>query len=297
MLARGTLWDTTVQCSRRARESGALRPIDTRQRWAEDGGVRFCIRYVSSLARKPAPQNAMSKSRQDNPFLPYPPDMFVAELSETHLALLNKFPVFDNHLLLVTRVYEDQETLLTPADFEAVAIGMAEFEALAFFNAGTRAGASQPHKHLQLVPLPLADIGPAIPVEPLLNESCAAGTIYSIPAFRFDHCCACIDPSLFVWPSSGAQRLRSLYLDMLALLGLEGEARDGAGSQRAPYNLLVSREWMLLVPRMQERFAGISINALAFAGSIFVPWPDAVDQIVAAGPMRALRAVARPRPP
>ena len=73
-----------------------------------------------------------------------------------HACLLNKFNVFDHHALLVTQAYEDQDSLLTPADFEALLTCMAEFDALAFYNGGRIAGASQPHKHLQLVPVPLA---------------------------------------------------------------------------------------------------------------------------------------------
>ncbi|NIO40609.1 MAG: phosphorylase, partial [Burkholderiales bacterium] len=38
-----------------------------------------------------------------NPFLPYGKDLFVSDISETHLALLNKFNVIDYHLLIVTR--------------------------------------------------------------------------------------------------------------------------------------------------------------------------------------------------
>jgi len=39
---------------------------------------------------------------------------------------------------------------------------------------------------------------------------------------------------------------------------------------QAPYNLLATRRWMLVVPRRQERYEKISVNALGFAGSLFV---------------------------
>ena len=45
------------------------------------------------------------------------------------------------------------------ADFDALARGLAAIDGLAFYNGGTVAGASQPHKHLQLVPVPLG-VGP-----------------------------------------------------------------------------------------------------------------------------------------
>ena len=46
--------------------------------------------------------------------------MFVADVSDTHLCLLNKFNVIEHHLLIVTRKFEHQETLLTVRDFQAV---------------------------------------------------------------------------------------------------------------------------------------------------------------------------------
>lgn len=41
-------------------------------------------------------------------------------LSATHTAVLNKFNVLQQHLLIVTYRCEQQEVLLTGADFEAL---------------------------------------------------------------------------------------------------------------------------------------------------------------------------------
>ncbi len=60
----------------------------------------------------------------------------------------------------------------------------------------------------------------------------------------------------------------------------------------APYNLLVTREWMLLVPRSRECWARISVNALGFAGSLFVRERRQMHAIKAHGPMNVLRSVA-----
>jgi ATP adenylyltransferase len=59
-----------------------------------------------------------------------------------------------------------------------------------------------------------------------------------------------------------------------------------------PYNLLLTRRWMLLVPRQCEHAAGISFNALAFAGALLVKDHDQWEQLRKFGPWRALRAVA-----
>ena len=64
--------------------------------------------------------------------------------------------------------------------------------------------------------------------------------------------------------------------------------------QSGPYNLLLMREWMLLVPRSRERFDSISINALAFAGSFFVKDDAQLERVRQAGPIAILREVSSP---
>lgn len=62
--------------------------------------------------------------------------------------------------------------------------------------------------------------------------------------------------------------------------------------QTGPYNLLATREWMLLVPRSTECFHGISVNALGFAGALLVRDAEQLALLERHGPMTALRAVA-----
>jgi ATP adenylyltransferase len=51
---------------------------------------------------------------------------------------------------------------------------------------------------------------------------------------------------------------------------------------------------MLLVPRSEERVEGVSINALGFAGSLFVRDAAQMQVIERLGPMAALQRVALP---
>ncbi len=154
-LEPGTLFEAVRERSAQAERVGALRSIPTSFELVEDGetGVEFVVRMVDHLGQK---REAASEQQRTgaNPFLPYNRELFVADLSETHLCLLNKYNVLDHHLLIVTRSFEEQESLLTLEDFEALWLCMAEREGLGFYNAGAEAGASQPHKHLQLVSVP-----------------------------------------------------------------------------------------------------------------------------------------------
>jgi sulfate adenylyltransferase (ADP) / ATP adenylyltransferase len=284
----GTLAQTVDRVTEAALRAGALVPIATEQRWIERDGVRFLVRVVSSLARKRRAKTVKTV----NPFLPYDPALFVAEVSRTHICLLNKFNVIDRHLLIVTRDFQDQETLLTVADFEALSACMAKIDGLGFYNGGTVAGASQPHKHLQLVPLPLAYDGPSVPLEPLLAAAETDGTAGRVPGLPFRHAFARLDASLFRGPTAAAEAIHERYRALLAATGIEAVAVGGETHQSAPYNLLLTREWMLLVPRSHECFETISVNALGFAGSLFVRDAEQLKTIDNRGPMTVLRRVA-----
>jgi ATP adenylyltransferase len=177
-LQPGTLWPAILQQTEHALRCGALRPIETTETLIDEGGVRFLVRQVSSLARKEQTRQEHKVKAGEgsafNPFLPYEQDLFVADISDTHVALLNKFNVIDHHLLIVTRCFELQEALLDLADFAALTACMAEFDGIGFYNGGVQAGASQRHKHLQIVPLPLGASGPALPIESVLRSDFSA---------------------------------------------------------------------------------------------------------------------------
>ena len=263
--------------TRRALAAGALQPIDTQATVLDDGGVRFVVRAVSSLARKDAArQAAVVADSLGN----YEPDLFISDLGPSHYLLLNKFPVLAGHVLLVTRRFERQERLLSIEDFGALSACMSEVDGLGFYNGGVEAGASQPRKHLQLVPLPLAAESPdEVPMERALIGS---------RRLAFKHGFAPIAPH------ATAAALHDLYLELLHRCGISAVATAEGELQSAPYNLLLRRRWMLVVARSRECFETISINALGFAGSLFVRTQAEQERVRAVGPMRVLRAVAVP---
>lgn len=248
--------------------AGAMHSFDCALARVPDGGVDFVVRRAT---RFPAGETAAGRGvaapkLPSNPFLAPEPALVVGEAGPSHLALLNKFCVLREHLLLVTRTFVDQRTPLDEADFAALSACMAGADVLAFYNGGPEAGASQAHKHLQLVTLPLAPHA-AIPMAPLLA------------ALPFAHALHPLGPGEIEDPPS----LLAKYRAGLASLG----------APRA-YNMVLTRDWMLLVPRSRDRFEGVSINALAFAGSLFVRDAAHEEALVRAGPMAVLQAVTAP---
>ncbi len=294
LLEPGSLAEAVDERTRQARANGDLLPIETEQEHITDAGVRFLVRVTASLRRKEGDKRRPAggeQGRPASPFLPPEPELTVAEVSTGHLAVLNKFNVLDRHLLIVTRAFEPQETLLTLEDLRALFACIAEYPSLGFYNGGTVAGASQPHKHLQVVPLPLDADGPAIPMEPLLAIA-ARGSVGRCPNLPFAHAFARLDRPVAAAPLEAAGQAAALYLNLLAAVGIEVVESDGERRPSAAYNLLVAHDWMLMVPRGKEFFRGISVNALGFAGSLFVKDRQQLEVVRTAGPMYILQAVA-----
>ena len=281
----GQLWRQLVQTTTRALQSGHLQPIATQSQLVQQGGVSWLLRVIESLTRKP---NTATLARRVNPFLPYDPEMHVADLSPTHVCLLNKFNVVPHHLLIVTRQYESQDAALTRADFEALWMCMTEYDSLGFYNSGPAAGASQPHKHLQTVPLPLhAEAGDRIPLEPLLQlDRHAVGQVGCSSGLPFVHFVARLDLPSTADPQQAAIQSHRQYRQLISAAGWQEVG------EQTPYNLLVTRQWMLLVPRRRESFQDISLNALAFAGALLAKNPQQMQQLLRADPLQVLAQVA-----
>jgi ATP adenylyltransferase len=293
-LARGTLRARVTQVAAAALSHGILQPIPTETAFIDEGPIRFLVRVVSNLARKDQVRraNGQRDAGRENPFLPFEPALYVTDVGASHVCLLNKFNVVEHHLLIVTRQFEPQERPLQLADFTALWRCLAEYDGLGFYNAGMVAGASQPHKHLQLVPLPLTDHGPSVPIEPWIeNIRGTSSAVQQISELAFPHAVARLEPGLAESPETAARVTLDLYRRLLVRLGLAADSPQPEISTPA-YNLLLTRRWLLLVPRARERVAGISLNALAFAGAFLVRDRLQLERLRELGPLTALQQAA-----
>jgi ATP adenylyltransferase len=275
-----SLFDRIRATSDRAATRGALISVPTETTIVEDRGIPFVI-HITTLQDRKRRADTRQVDRDFNPFLPLDPELFIGEVSPRHLSVLNKFNVLDHHLLIVTRGFEPQETLLTLDDFEALAGCMGEMDGFGFYNGGTVAGASQAHKHLQLVPLPLGDGPRPTPLDWVVPASTEPDTATTIPVLPFAHSLITLDGG----PLGGhrAPDLERLYRRACAAVGVLDETQ--------PYNFLLTRRWMLVVPRSREHWRGISINALGFAGSLLVRNRDELDDLKKTGPLAVLKSV------
>ncbi|KAG6001284.1 hypothetical protein E4U21_004521 [Claviceps maximensis] len=156
------------------------------------GAIQFQLRFSPALANKPkpkpkpSPQKAESdvpaeKSTAFNPFAHPPPSLLIADVGPSHYLVLNKFAVVPEHFILATRGFKPQNHVLESADLEATVSCLEAYAPLrqrqqqqqkqkhdgradsdedddddglfAFFNSGEHSGASQPHRHVQFLPV------------------------------------------------------------------------------------------------------------------------------------------------
>ncbi|KAK6353914.1 bifunctional AP-4-A phosphorylase/ADP sulfurylase [Orbilia blumenaviensis] len=167
---------------KRAATAGALTFSETEVHNIAHDGINYQIRYAPNLLKKPIgaaqPQNPShsappNPTPKPNPFLPPNPALYVTAIPRSHYLVLNKFPVIPGHFILATNDFEKQSCPLAVGDLEGVLSvlrgwetdsseqvdggdddGAKEYRCLyGFFNSGKESGASQPHRHLQFVPL------------------------------------------------------------------------------------------------------------------------------------------------
>lgn len=270
---QGDLWNEVRRRSAAAHASGVLYRIESEPFMVQDHGVDFVVRLATDYAAQAARQ---PKPRPGNPFEDRDPELVVGDVSATHVALLNKYHVIENHLLIVTRRFVPQDALLDLADFEALVACMpADGHAIGFYNGGLGSGASQPHKHVQVVTLPLAPWRD-LPMEALID----AGV--KLP---FRHA---IERTTTRDPAT----LLATYRRLLEAIGVGSVAADGHERHTGPYNFIVAPRWMMAVPRSRDDFEGVAINSIAFCGALFVREKHQLEAVRHGGPMAVLQMVA-----
>ncbi len=227
------------------------------------------------------PRHLRAGGPRPNPFLPWDRALEVSLLGSRHLLLLNKYPVQMGHLLLITQQWAPQNGWLRSDDWDAVARVEADTSGLWFFNSCAEAGASQPHRHLQLLPRAAGEI--LCPLEaPIQRQLQGQGEPWPW-AYRLSARSA----------EGGAAALASLYRAHAAELGLGEPGRNERPLH--PYNLLFGDGWFLTIRRVREHAAGFSVNALGFAGYLLLTEHSKTGWLERHGPWSLLEAVAAAR--
>ncbi|KAF3898887.1 Bis-tetraphosphatase [Trichophyton interdigitale] len=297
-----------------AKNAGSLVFSQTEVTSLQSSTVPFQLRYCPALAVKPtnsSPQQPASTTASDpakpkkvDPFENPHTDLLVAQIpasDPTHILVLNKFPVIPNHFILATKAFKPQTHLLEADDLHAAFACLKEWEKpagelpgdenvqaakrqkrlFAFFNSGEHSGASQPHRHLQFLPVEdmhqaddVANWQPLIDSEGHAEEKDNSEQLQQ-PKLPFVTYTAPLSPnptpeelhrsylSLYAMAvTAAAQHSESLLNGISAsrALGTEGEAAIS-------YNLAMTTSKMMICPRRSEH-AWITLEPEAKKGLV-----------------------------
>lgn len=185
----------------------------------------------------------------------------------------------------MTNEFENQQDPLNSNDLAAAWLLCRDLKGLTFFNCGPKSGASQPHKHLQFVPLPTHSEILEFPIEKLFDGTSSAVQIASgLPFVHF---------AIF-WPNADhidGKFLEGRYKLLLDRLHAFHRAVNPADTKPVDYNLIMTANFILVAPRSREHAEGVFVNSLGFAGSIFVKTYEQYQTLLRLTPLCVLTAV------
>ncbi|KAL4923455.1 putative bis(5'-nucleosyl)-tetraphosphatase [Aspergillus undulatus] len=251
-----------------AKDAGHLTFSQTYLEILRPGGVPYQLRYCPALANKPTgkPKNDdKSPKKRFDPFENPSPDLLIAHFPKenpTHFLVLNKFPVIPNHFILATTAWKEQTDILEKEDLAAAYACVKAWgedsagskRLFAFFNSGYESGASQPHRHLQFLPVeamseddesgswrPLVD---TVPSQPASSDS-EFRRLDSIPLANF---------ALPLPSDASADRLHDIYLSLYKAAAVaagvpRNQMRSSSGPAAFSYNLAMTESTMMICPR------------------------------------------------
>ena len=211
-----------------------------------------------------------------NPFKPWENILEIDSIGDSHQLILNKYPVQLGHLLLITNKWKEQNGWLDKKDWEAIKTVNKDTTGLWFFNSGPLAGASQPHRHIQLLRRQASEL--SCPREKwILN--------FSNLNYKNDKFAENIMINKFS-RSLNEENIYEMYKTLSNKLGLGNPIIDK--KPRYPYNLIFTDNWMVLIKRKRDNLYGVSINALGFAGYILVTEKSDITYLKRNGPEKLL---------
>ena len=272
------IWSKALETSRKAIDCGAIIPLDTIKYESKEAFIDYELRFLKS----PIPKYLIEYGPKINPFIPWDKRLEIQSINNYHTLILNKYPVQIGHMLLITNKWKPQDGWLNIEDFDAIQNVDIDTTGLWFFNSSSKAGASQPHRHFQLLPRHKDES-----ICPRYDWFCSLLNNSSDIVSLISHCIS-IKPRNKKKGSS-SNDLYTSYLRMIKEMDL-GDIEFN-NKPLKPYNLLITSQWMALIKRKTDRSNGFNINALGFAGYFLGTKNSDVDKLIKFGPENILKDV------
>ncbi len=211
-----------------------------------------------------------------NPFKPWDNNLEIDSIGKDHQLILNKYPIQLGHILLITNEWKEQNGWIDIEDWEAIKEVNKDTTGLWFFNSSPLAGASQPHRHFQLLRR-----------DPLESSCPREKWILDFDNLNYKNQIFCKNIILKKFSKKlNEENIHEIYKDLLFKLGLGKPKIDKR--PKYPYNLIFTNNWMLLIKRKTDNLFGISLNALGFAGYLLVTEKSDIRYLKKNGPEKLL---------
>ena len=213
---------------------------------------------------------------KQNPFKPWDKLLEIDQIGDHHQLILNKYPVQKGHILLITNTWRPQNGWLDINDWRAIQKVNNDTSGLWFFNSSPIAGASQPHRHFQLLRRPNGEV-------PCPRENWFLDLKFNGHNDNKLKKNIIVSDFNFLENSSS---IYNLYLNLAKDLGLGDPINDKR--PRYSHNILITDNWITIIKRMHDHIHGISINGLGFAGYILVTEKSNISYLKKFGPEKLL---------
>ena len=272
------IWSKALETSRKAIDCAAVIPLET----YKYKSIKKCFDFELRFLKRTFPKNLIDYGPKANPFIPWDRRLEVQPVNDNYTLILNKYPVQLGHLLLISNDWKPQNSWLSIDDFEAISKVDNDTTGLWFFNSSKDAGASQPHRHFQLLRRNTYEN-----ICPRYDWFCSL--LNNSEGFNSD-----IKQSISIKPRKSeldidANDLFNSYKSMIIEMDLGNINNDDKPLK--PYNLLITEKWISLIVRSKDRAHGFGINALGFAGYFLGTKRSDIDMLIKFGPESILKDV------
>lgn len=210
------------------------------------------------------------------------PDQVIDSINETHVLALNAYPVFrPQYLLLALDSYRSQNEPMDLQDFEAswTFLHSTSTSHFVMYNCTKEAGCSRYHKHMQILKRPeLADIdgtGTFRFFPDAKNSEHQVSYVYFLR--QLDHVRTGDAEAIFNEYTKLLQQCRRVH-------GLD----ENDDRSLCPHNVLLVKEWLIVIPRRRGNYEGVSANAAGMMGMPTIPDKSSLQAWIDKGPANVL---------
>ena len=251
-----SLWKRALHVSKTAIASKDLIPLETSTEF-----INCSYKEVYQLRHfhGETPKQTNELGPRINPFRPWNKNLEIKSINKNYVLILNKYPVQLGHMLLISKSWQPQIDWFSIKEWEAVTNVDKNTSGLWFYNSGKNAGASQPHRHIQLLPRHHSE--QTCPREKLFCKLIQDNGNILYKNYNKTYTISKLHNKNF-----DSEELHNTYKKLCKNSGL-GIYKENI-YPKYDYNLLFTRNWMVMIVRKVDTVHGFDINALGFAGYI-----------------------------